>query len=80
MRTLSGQSPFGGLPGVAIAPSFGDIFFSNSLKNGLLPIKLDHEIVASIMTALREQQGATIGVDLAAQTVTDPTEVFTASR
>ena len=57
---------------VVIAPSFGDIFYSNSLKNGLLPIKLDHEIVSSIMTALREQQGATIEVDLAAQTVTDP--------
>lgn len=57
---------------VVIAPSFGDIFFSNSLKNGLLPIKLDHEVVASIMTALAEQQGATIEVDLAAQTVTDP--------
>jgi 3-isopropylmalate/(R)-2-methylmalate dehydratase small subunit len=57
---------------VVIAPSFGDIFFSNSLKNGLLPIRLDHKVVASIMTALKEQQGATVEVDLAAQTVTDP--------
>jgi 3-isopropylmalate/(R)-2-methylmalate dehydratase small subunit len=57
---------------IVIAPSFGDIFFSNSLKNGLLPIRLDQKIVSSIMTALKEQQGATLEIDLAAQTVTDP--------
>ncbi len=57
---------------VVIAPSFGDIFFSNSLKNGILPIRLKHDAVASILTALNEQQGATMEVDLAAQTVTDP--------
>ena len=27
-----------------IAPSFGDIFYTNSLKNGLLPIKLDRSL------------------------------------
>jgi 3-isopropylmalate/(R)-2-methylmalate dehydratase small subunit len=57
---------------VVIAPSFGDIFFSNSLKNGVLPIRLAHDAVASIITQLSEQQGATLDVDLAAQTVTDP--------
>lgn len=31
-----------------IAPSFGDIFYSNSLKNGLLPVVLDKEIVETI--------------------------------
>jgi 3-isopropylmalate/(R)-2-methylmalate dehydratase small subunit len=57
---------------VVVAPSFGDIFFSNSLKNGLLPVVLDREAIGSIMTQLRQQQGATIEVDLAAQTLTDP--------
>jgi 3-isopropylmalate/(R)-2-methylmalate dehydratase small subunit len=57
---------------VVIAPSFGDIFRSNSLKNGVLPIVLDHGTVGSILTQLTEQQGATVEVDLAAQTVTDP--------
>lgn len=57
---------------VVIAPSFGDIFRSNSLKNGLLPIVLDHSTVHSILARLAEEQGATIGVDLAAQTVTGP--------
>jgi len=31
-----------------IAPSFGDIFFQNSLKIGLLPVRLDAESVASL--------------------------------
>jgi 3-isopropylmalate/(R)-2-methylmalate dehydratase small subunit len=57
---------------VVIAPSFGDIFRSNSLKNGVLPIILDHGTVGSILAQLTEQQGATVEVDLAAQTVTDP--------
>lgn len=57
---------------VVVAPSFGDIFFSNSLKNGLLPVVLKRDAISSIMIQLKEQQGATIEVDLAAQTLTDP--------
>ena len=30
---------------VVIAPSFADIFFNNSFKNGLLPIKLNQEAI-----------------------------------
>ena len=33
---------------VIIAPSFADIFFSNSVKNGLLPIVLDTEIIEQL--------------------------------
>ncbi|MCF6121707.1 3-isopropylmalate dehydratase small subunit [Mesorhizobium sp. M7A.F.Ca.CA.001.07.2.1] len=57
---------------VVVAPSFGDIFFSNSLKNGLLPVVLKRDAISSIMIQLKEQQGATIEVDLAAQTLTAP--------
>ena len=28
---------------VIIAPSFADIFFNNSFKNGILPIKMDED-------------------------------------
>jgi len=56
----------------AIAPSFGDIFFSNALKNGLLPIVLPGELVAGIMRAALVAPGAKISIDLAAQTVTAP--------
>jgi len=55
-----------------IAPSFGDIFASNSLKNGLLPMRLAPEIVADLRRQLRDQIGASVTVDLAQQTVTGP--------
>ncbi|HEX2518225.1 MAG TPA: 3-isopropylmalate dehydratase small subunit, partial [Castellaniella sp.] len=34
-----------------IAPSYADIFFNNSFKNGLLPIVLPEEVVASLFAA-----------------------------
>ena len=56
----------------AIAPSFGDIFYNNSLKNGLLPVRLSAEIVAGLLAQLQEKPGAHIAIDLEAQTVTAP--------
>ncbi len=55
-----------------IAPSFGDIFRNNSLKNGLLPVVLSDEIVDRLIAQLKAERGAKITVDLAAQTVTGP--------
>jgi 3-isopropylmalate/(R)-2-methylmalate dehydratase small subunit len=56
----------------ALAPSFGDIFASNSLKNGLLPIALPGEIIAALLDNLARAPGAPIRVDLPGQTVTLP--------
>jgi 3-isopropylmalate/(R)-2-methylmalate dehydratase small subunit len=55
-----------------IAPSFGDIFFNNSLQNGLLPVVLPPERAAALRSALEQSPGASITVDLAAQTVGGP--------
>jgi len=55
-----------------IAPSFGDILASNSLKNGLLPIVLPSEIVGQYLKNLEENPGAQITVDLETQTVIGP--------
>ena len=55
-----------------IASSFGDIHQNNCYRNGLLPGALKPEEVADIRRQLHERPGATITVDLAAQTVTDP--------
>ena len=52
-----------------IAPSFGDIFAANSLKNGLLPVVLPEAAVAELLNSLQAQPGARVKVDLAAQTV-----------
>jgi 3-isopropylmalate/(R)-2-methylmalate dehydratase small subunit len=54
-----------------IAPSFGDIFFNNSLKNGLLPVRLPAATVEAMLRQLLQQPGATLTVDLPNQSVTD---------
>jgi 3-isopropylmalate/(R)-2-methylmalate dehydratase small subunit len=55
-----------------IAPSFGDIFYSNSLKNGLLPIALPAECVEAILMSLTVTPGLKVTVDLAGQSVLAP--------
>lgn len=55
-----------------IAPNFGDIFFNNSLKNGLLPVRLPAATVDTLMRQLLAQRGAQMTVDLPSQTVTGP--------
>ncbi|MGH8711405.1 MAG: 3-isopropylmalate dehydratase small subunit [Burkholderiales bacterium] len=57
-----------------IAPSFGDIFYNNSCKNGLLPVELDAGAVAQLFREVSEQPGYRIKVDLPDQTVTTPTK------
>jgi 3-isopropylmalate/(R)-2-methylmalate dehydratase small subunit len=54
-----------------IAPSFGDIHANNCAKNGLLTVVLPEAECAALRRQLRENPGATVRVDLAAQTVTD---------
>jgi 3-isopropylmalate/(R)-2-methylmalate dehydratase small subunit len=55
-----------------IAPSFGDIFFENSFKNGVLAIVLPMERVAAIREELKRSRGAQFTIDLASQTVRLP--------
>ena len=54
-----------------IASSFGDIHANNCYKNGLLPVVLSDAEVAEMRRQLHEHPGATVTVDLAAQTVVD---------
>lgn len=51
---------------VVIAPSFADIFYSNCMKNGILPIKLS----VSEVEALLSKEVYNVAVNLEAQTVT----------
>lgn len=55
-----------------IAPSFADIFYSNALKNGLLPVTLPEQQVALLWDLVEEQPEIAIQIDLARQTVTLP--------
>lgn len=55
---------------VLIAPSFADIFFNNSFKNGILPVVLDAAAVDGLFAAADGEQALRIRVDLQAQTLT----------
>jgi len=57
---------------VIIAPSFADIFFNNSFKNGLLPIVLPADTVDLLFRECEANEGYRLVVDLAAQTITRP--------
>ncbi len=57
---------------VVVAPSFGDIFFSNSVQIGLVAITLPASEVKALMASVGG--GADVSVDLETQTIVDPTD------
>ena len=60
-----------------IAPSYADIFFNNSFKNGFLPIILKDDEVQKIFDVVAKNPASEITVDLPAQQVKMPSgEVF----
>ncbi|MDC0947797.1 3-isopropylmalate dehydratase small subunit [Gammaproteobacteria bacterium] len=60
-----------------IAPSYAEIFYSNSFKSGLLPIVLPAEIVDQLIKECSSDESYDVYIDLQSQTVTTPhNEVF----
>ena len=55
-----------------VAPSFGDIFFNNCFKDGILPVELDEALVDDLRAALHAEPGAKLAIDLEAQILTGP--------
>jgi 3-isopropylmalate/(R)-2-methylmalate dehydratase small subunit len=55
-----------------IAPSFGDIFYSNSLQNGLLPVVVPAPVTDAFLAALENAPATHIEVDLDAQHILGP--------
>ena len=55
-----------------IAPNFADIFYNNTFKNGILPIKLPQADVDKLMDDAKRGANATITIDLEAQTIQGP--------
>ena len=47
-----------------IAPSYADIFYNNSFKNGLLPVILEPTQVDQLFDFVESNEGAQITVDL----------------
>ncbi|MCP4768483.1 MAG: 3-isopropylmalate dehydratase small subunit [Gammaproteobacteria bacterium] len=56
---------------VVIAPSYADIFYNNSFKNGLLPIALSSAQVDQLFADLGGQQDYRLSVDLERQMVSN---------
>jgi len=52
-----------------LAPSFGDIFYSNSIKNGVLPVMLPREVITQLIEDLLAEPGQEVTVNLEEQTV-----------
>jgi 3-isopropylmalate/(R)-2-methylmalate dehydratase small subunit len=53
-----------------IAPSFGDIFFQNSIKNGLLPATVSESHATELAAAAAAGSADNVTVDLENQTIT----------
>ncbi len=55
-----------------IAPSYADIFFNNSFKNGLLPVILPAAVVDRLFMEVEATPGYQLTIDLVAQKVATP--------
>jgi 3-isopropylmalate dehydratase small subunit len=56
-----------------IAPSFADIFHNNSMKNGILPIRLPQETIDALMAEAQNAPDPTFTVDLEQNLILRPT-------
>ena len=54
-----------------LAPSFADIFYNNSFKNGVLPIVLSEEQIEDLFQRTAKTEGYKLTVDLEKMTITD---------
>ncbi|MBO6782260.1 MAG: 3-isopropylmalate dehydratase small subunit [Alphaproteobacteria bacterium] len=57
---------------VVIAPTFADIFYNNSFKNGMLLIKLPQEQIDTLMAVAKDPENPEITVDLEKQEIHAP--------
>jgi len=55
-----------------ISTEFGDIFYNNAFKNGILPIKVSKEDLAKLMDDATRGANATLTVDLESQQIQGP--------
>jgi 3-isopropylmalate/(R)-2-methylmalate dehydratase small subunit len=55
-----------------ISTQFGDIFYNNAFKNGILPIKVSKEDLDKLMDDADRGANSTLSIDLAAQEIRGP--------
>ncbi|NNJ91010.1 MAG: 3-isopropylmalate dehydratase small subunit [Gammaproteobacteria bacterium] len=54
---------------VIISPSYADIFFNNSFKNGILPIVLDEAVVDDLFSRAMGEEPLSLEIDLQQQSI-----------
>ena len=59
-----------------VSPRFGDIFRNNSTKNGLVPVQLTHDGVATLMAAVTDNPELDITIDVERLVVEAPEADF----
>jgi 3-isopropylmalate/(R)-2-methylmalate dehydratase small subunit len=59
-----------------IANSFGDVFYNNCFKQGILPIRLPEDVTRSIRAQLIEKPGSEISINLLSQEVIDTNNII----
>ena len=55
-----------------ISTSFADIFYSNSFKNGILPIKVSKDELDALMADARDKENPELAIDLESQEIRRP--------
>ncbi len=55
-----------------VAPRFADIFRTNALRNGLVPVEVDGDTVAKLVDAVRRDPATTVEIDVERATVQAP--------
>lgn len=60
-----------------VSTGFADIFKSNSLKNGLLPVEVSSDVHEALMKAVQRDRSTKITIDLPSQTLTGPGSIET---
>src|SRR3989338_11364950 len=62
---------------VVISSSFGDIFYNNSLKNGLLAVIISHKQLDQLLELVELEPGIQVNIDLEKQILTVPSASIT---
>ena len=56
-----------------VAPSFGEIYYGNCVRNGVLPIRLNEAVIKALAEAVEtDPEGNQISIDLLSETLTGP--------
>ena len=55
-----------------ISTSFGDIFYNNSMKNGLVPIRVSREELDALMADAKDAENPELSIDLEKQEIQRP--------